>query len=183
MALPLSDRDRTLRHTRSISIEVFRRQDGNWEIDASLQDVKTHDVLAPNGVHVAGRPIHRMTVRLVMDGEFNILAAGAVSDRVPYPGSCESAADVYELLTGLNVFRQFRRGLAERTGGINGCTHLNELAAILPTAVIQGMAEESFSFQTADVRPFPIDQCHSLRADGDIVKTYFPKWHVASSVK
>ena len=41
-------------------------------------------------------------------------------------------------LVGLNLMQDFRKRLRERVGGVLGCTHITELAQMLPTAVVQG---------------------------------------------
>jgi hypothetical protein len=183
MALPSPAPDRLLKHRRCIDLAVYARSDGLWEVDARLSDVKTREVLLAGAPRPAGEPVHDMTLRLVVDRRFDVVAAGAVTNAMPYPGHCDSydrsGADAYGALAGLNLMRGFRAGLRERLGGVLGCTHLNELAQTVPTAVVQAFAGEMFDTRagSGDQPPFQIDRCHALRSDGDAVRVHYPRWH------
>ncbi len=195
MPLPNAAPTRSLQHRRNIDVELFSRGDGLWEVDARLTDVKTRDVKLANGTRPAGEPIHDLLLRLVIDERFNILEAGSQSWAVPYPGRCdvfadgagdpagksadESAGDAYRNLVGLNLMQGFRQAVRHRLGGLRGCTHLSELSQTLPTAVVQAFA--GFVIDTrgdgeGSERPFQIDRCHALRADGAVVREHYPRW-------
>jgi len=180
MTLPRSEATRQLRHRRQIDVQVYARDDGLWEVDAHLTDVKTRDARLADGVRPAGVPIHDMLLRLVVDRELNIVVSGAESLQVPYPGECNAHGDTYARLSGLNLLRGFRQALRERVGGVLGCTHITELAQVLPTAVVQAFAGEVIDTRgdSADAeRPFQIDRCHALRSDGPAVRLHYPRWY------
>ncbi|AKJ26798.1 DUF2889 domain-containing protein [Caldimonas brevitalea] len=182
MALPTAAPQRQLKHRRSIDLAVYVRDDGLWEVDARLVDVKTRDHQLASGVRRAGEPFHDMTLRLVVDRELNIVSAGAVTDSMPYPGHCDQHGDAYARLVGLNLFRNFRQAVKERLGGIHGCTHITEMTQVLPTAVIQAFAGEVFDVRegaSADTQqaPFQLDRCHALRSDGEAVRLHYPRWY------
>jgi hypothetical protein len=180
MALPPAAPDREFKHRRSIDVRVYARGNGLWEVDASLTDVRPEAFELQAGTRPAGEPIHDMLLRLVIDEQFNILEAGAVSVRVPYPGHCDTFGDIYERLVGLNLMRGFRREVAARLGGVIGCTHLTELSQVLPTAVVQAFAGNVFDTggTAAEAsQPFQIDRCRALRSSGDAVRTYYPRWY------
>lgn len=178
MALPVAAPDRQLKHRRSIDVGIYSRGDGLWEVDAHLTDVRSQPVQLSTGWRAAGDPVHDMTLRLVVDDRFNIVEAGAQTVRMPYPGDCDSFGDDYRKLVGLNLLKGFRREVAARIGGVLGCTHLNELSQVLPTAVIQAFAGDVIDVQgDGDRAPFQIDRCRALRADGAAVMTYFPRWY------
>ena len=43
--MPLSSPvSRTLRHTRAIQVDAYARDDGLWDLDARITDVKTRDI-------------------------------------------------------------------------------------------------------------------------------------------
>jgi len=184
MPLPPPECPRTPMHTRSVRIEAFRRDDGAWDLEAELVDVKPHDTPLHSGVRPAGEPVHLMRLRVTVDAGLDVLDVVAASDAVPYGGVCEAIVPDYRRLVGLNLARGFRAALRERLGGIAGCTHLSELAQFLPTAAIQAMSgdegrrREMFE-QTgaAAQRPFTIDRCHAWRSDGPVVERYFPMWY------
>ncbi|MBX3604511.1 MAG: DUF2889 domain-containing protein [Piscinibacter sp.] len=180
MALPPAAPERQLKHRRRIDVQVYARGNGLWEVDAEISDVKTHDTLLAGGLRRAGDPIHDMLLRIVVDEQFNIVAAGSESRWMPYPGQCDDHGDAYGRLVGLNLMRGFRRAVKERLGGTVGCTHLTELAQVLPTAVVQAFAGEVLDTRedsATDEPPFQIDRCHALRADGAAVRLFYPRWY------
>lgn len=177
---------RALKHTRAIQIEAFARDDGLWDIDARITDIKTRDATLASGVRPAGMPMHDLSLRLTIDTRLTIVDAEAVSDAVPYPGYCNTIGPAYKHLVGLNLLKGFRQELKQRLSGIDGCTHLTELAQILPTAAIQAFAGEVFAStsdgtgknEQNDQKPFQLDRCHALRTDGAAVAEYYPRWAV-----
>ena len=180
MALPFAAPARQLVHRRAIDIAVYLRDDALWEVDARLTDVKTRDTPLATGVRPAGEPIHDLLLRLVIDERFNVIEAGARSDRVPYPGQCDDHGDSFARLVGLNLLRGFRAAVDERLGGVLGCTHLTELSRVLPTAVVQAFAGRVLdTCGTGDVPPFQIDRCRVLRSDGPVVRAHYPRWYRA----
>lgn len=184
MALPPAAPDRQARHRRSIDVQVYARPDGLWEVDARLGDTKARDWPLASGLRPAGAPIHDMLLRLVIDTRFQILEAGAQTLAMPYPGQCDQYGDAYARLVGLNLLQGFRQAVKERLGGLQGCTHITELAQVLPTAVIQAFAGEVIDTQKpggqgglGTERPFQIDRCHALRSDGEVVRLHYPRWY------
>ncbi|MBC7992633.1 MAG: DUF2889 domain-containing protein [Rhizobacter sp.] len=180
MALPPAAPERLLKHTRHIDVQIYARGAGLWEVDAVITDVKTRDADLANGVRRAGDPIHDMLLRLVIDERFNVLEAGSETRAMPYPGECDQLGDVYGHLVGLNLLKGFRFAVLERLGGVTGCTHLTELAQVLPTAVVQAFAGDVINTRGdgADAKqPFQLDRCHALRTDGNVVRSYYPRWY------
>lgn len=169
-------------HTRSVRLDAFKRADGAWDIEAELRDTKPFDCPLNTGVFQAGKPIHHMWLRVTIDQQYNVLDAVAVTEARPYPGECEGITSNYHRLIGLNLARGFRAGVRERLGGVQGCTHLSELAQLLPTAAMQAAAGDPERRRAdrdpnAARRPFQLDQCHALRIDGPMVARFYPTWH------
>ena len=177
MPLPISEIERELVHTRRVRYEGYRRADGLWDIEAHITDVKSHDCALRTGVRRAGLPIHDMVVRVTIDRKFNVVDALAVSDAVPYPGGCETIGPAYRKLIGLNLVRKFRDGLKERMGGVQGCTHITEMLAGLPTAAIQSMAGEMREERPPGRKPFQLDHCHAMDTTGETVRQWYPEWY------
>jgi hypothetical protein len=184
MPLSSSSSRRALKHTRAIHIEAYARDDGLWDIDAHITDVKTRDTQLASGTRPFGSPIHDLWLRLTIDTQLTVVAVEAVSDAVPYPAYCDTIGPAYEKLVGLNLRHGFRNAVKERMSGIQGCTHLTELAQVLPTAAIQAFAGEVLDTRDgADTdrqsrKPFQLDRCHALRTDGAAVAQYYPRWAV-----
>jgi hypothetical protein len=182
MALPTAVPDRQLKHRRNMDVQIFSRGNGLWEVDARISDVRNAETRMARGILPAGEPIHEMLLRLVVDEQFNIVEAGAETLAMPYPGSCETYGDIYGRLVGLNLMQGFRHAVKERLGGNQACTHITELAQVLPTAVVQAFAGEVIDVRgdaESAAQPFQIDRCHALRSDGVAVKTYYPRWYRA----
>ncbi len=187
MPLSPSTSRRALKHTRAISIEAFAREDGLWDLDAHIIDRKTRDIKLASGVRAAGSALHDLSLRITIDTNFTIVNAEAASDAVPYPGFCNVIGPAYSKLIGLNLMKQFRQAVKERFSGVNGCTHLTELAVLLPTAAVQAFAGDVIdtrdSSDGADdaisKAPFQLDRCHALRLDGPAVVQFYPRWALA----
>lgn len=177
---------RALKHTRAIHIEAFVRDDGLWDVDAHITDTKPHDTNLASGMREAGAPIHDLWLRLTINADMSVVNAEAFSDAVPYPGHCDTIGSDYSKLIGLNLLKGFRAGVRQRLGGINGCTHLTELAQVLPSAAFQAFAGEVFDLRDGagtheqSQQPFQVDRCHALRSDGEAVAQYYPRWAVKS---
>jgi len=190
MPLPSPTIPRTLKHTRAISIAAFAREDGLWDFDAHITDHKTRDIKLASGVRPQGHALHDLHIRVTVNLQLQIVDVEASSDAVPYPGYCEVITPDYKKLIGLNLLKQFRQGVKERMAGVHGCTHLTELAQILPTAAVQAFAgdvidtRDSASDQAGSATqtqpPFQLDRCHALRLDGPAVVQYYPRWAKAS---
>jgi hypothetical protein len=186
MALPTAAPERQPKHRRNIDVQIYSRGNGLWEVDAHITDARSRDITMSFGVLPAGQPIHDMLLRLVVDERFNVVEAGAETRSMPYPGQCDAYGDadgdVYGRLVGLNLLKGFRHAVNERLGGKQGCTHITELSWVLPTAVIQAFAGEVLDTRGAredSQQPFQIDRCHALRADGAVVRTFYPRWYRA----
>lgn len=146
------------------------------ELDASLVDVKDIDYPIASGVRPAGVPVHLMRVRVTIDAAFNIVAAQACSDQVPYPGHCDVIGPAYTALVGLNLVRGFRRTVGEMFADVRGCTHITELLFSLPTAAIQTFATFRRENEETVEKPFQLDRCHALESSSAAVQQYYPKW-------
>jgi len=152
-----------------------------WDIDAELIDTKSYDYPKRNGtIQTAGQPFHHMHLRITFDQTFTIRSAMATYDAAPYAFECTSIAPAYGDLVGMNLLKGFRQRVKERFGRSLGCSHITELAGVLPTVALQTMANQrKLSEQDASTRPFQLDGCHALRVDGGVVKEFYPQWYVA----
>ncbi|MFZ6713138.1 DUF2889 domain-containing protein [Undibacterium sp. TC9W] len=187
MPLSSSINRRALKHTRTIQIEAFARDDGLWDLDARITDYKPRDITLASGVRPNGSALHDLSLRITIDLQLTIVDVEASSDAVPYPGYCEVITPDYKKLIGLNLLRQFRQGVKERMAGVHGCTHLTEMAQILPTAAVQAFAGDVIDTRDGATdhgqqahQPFQLDRCHALRTDGPAVVQYYPRWAKAS---
>ena len=184
MPLPAPKSPRAMRHVRSITAQAFEREDGLWDIEARLIDTKPRPIVLASGTREAGEPVHDLWLRVTVDTALNVVDAVAASDAMPYPGHCNSFSDAYQQLIGLNLMKGFRHAVRERLAGVAGCTHLTELAAVLPTATIQAFAGDVMPTRDGQhddeqsQPPFQLDRCRALRRDGAAVAKYYPRWAI-----
>ena len=95
MPLPSTDIGRRRLHTRTITIDGYEREDGLFEIEGHLTDVKHFDINATHFSRKAGDPVHDMKIRLTLDGEMKIVDAFAVTDGMPYENECNKITPDY----------------------------------------------------------------------------------------
>ena len=94
---------RTHKHTRRITCEGYRRDDGLWDIDARIVDTKTYRYIEPDrGSRAIGEPVHDMSVRLTSDDAMIVRDIVVVFSSNPY-AACLGAAPNFKGLIGAKV--------------------------------------------------------------------------------
>jgi hypothetical protein len=156
-------------------IRAFSRTDGLWDIEGQLTDTWPVPVPRAGGLLPAGEPMHSMWLRLTVDRTATIVAVQAVTDAGPYGSACGTIAPDYGQLVGLQVARGYRDAIRKLFGRTAGCTHMNELAGAMGSAAMQALWSELT--QDPEAKPFSIDGCHALKASGQQVAQFFPRWH------
>lgn len=187
--MPLSPPDcsRKPLHNRIIHAHSFEREDGLWDIEAELIDSKSYDYTKTSGaVQRAGQPFHHMHLRITIDSDLVIQKAEAAYDAAPYGENCTCITTDYGDLAGMSLLKGFRNQVRERFARTAGCTHLNELAGLLPTVAMQSMAAKRRKAQEAATgtakKPFQLEGCHALRLDGAVVEEFYPQWYQSKAV-
>jgi hypothetical protein len=180
--MPLSPPDaRRQLHTRRITCQGFKRDDGLWDIEGRITDCKTYDF--PNrdrgGVVAAGEAVHHMEVRLTIDDGRVIRAAEVTIDFAPF-SVCAAIAPDFSGLVGMSLGAGFNKQLTAKFGGTRGCTHVVELMGPIATTAFQTMAGHSEQAagrqEQEEQRPPVIDRCHALAADGEVVARRWPQF-------
>jgi len=183
MPLPLPVYPRKPMHNRSIQVHSFEREDGLWDVEAELIDSKGFSYIKRDGSEQKiGQAFHHMHLRITIDSSFTILDAMAAYDAAPFGETCTSIADAYRDLIGMNLLKSFRQQVKERFSRTNGCTHMTELAAVLPTAAVQTMSGQRRHAADPTKRPYQLGGCTAWRLDGPITKEHYPQWYVAPEV-
>ena len=181
--MPLSaPAPREVIHTRQIECQGFRRDDGLWDIEANLTDVKSYPVERNwRGTVAPGSPIHGLWVRLTLDDDLLITAIETASDVTPYE-LCPTVTDNFQALVGIRIAPGWNRGVRERVGHGLGCTHLVEMLAQMATAAMQALwserEPESEVVRHPEERRLPpalLNSCYAYRRDSDFMRQYFPK--------
>lgn len=166
-------------HHRAVDVRGYRRADGQFDLEARLTDTKGYAVDNRwRGRLEAGAAIHDMWLRLTVDGELTVTAVTAVTDAAPYP-VCAAVTPAFAQLVGLRIGPGWRREVARRLGGVQGCTHLVELLAPLATAAVQTVMPVRARERPPDPArpPAHLDSCHALRRDGPVVREHHPAWY------
>lgn len=175
MPLPSPDCPRKASHQRSIQVNAYARTDGLWDIEGQLTDAWPEPIPRAGGLLAAGEPMHSMWLRLTVDHTATIVAVQAVTDAGPYGAACGTIAPDYNQLVGVQVARGYRDAIRRLFGRTAGCTHMNELAGVMGSAVLQAMW--NVLTQDPEQRPFSIDGCHALKSTGPQVAEFFPRWY------
>lgn len=164
-------------HTRRVVCEGFRRDDGLWDIEGRITDVKTYDFPCHDrgGAVPAGEPVHGMAVRVTVDDDLVIRAVEAVTEYAPF-SICPSVTPVFGELVGLCMGPGFLRALKHRVGGRQGCTHIAELFGPIATTAFQTIVPLLRRERGAQEKPGIIDTCHALAADGPVVRREWPQF-------
>ena len=162
-------------HTRTIKCEGFEREDGLFDIEAQIVDVKTYDTEEPyRGTRKAGAPVHDMQLRLTLERDMTVRAIEVTTNSAPYD-ICPSVAPGYQKLIGARVGGGWRKAVTEAVGRTKGCTHITEL--LMPAATVAFQTMGSWKPQegaAAGAKPAFIDGCKAWASDGPVVKKLFP---------
>jgi hypothetical protein len=168
-------------HHRDVACRGFRRADGLWDIEGHLRDTKHYRFNTTyRGDLEPGTPIHDMWLRLTIDDSYTVRAVEAVTEQGPFP-VCGDIAPAFQALVGLRIGQGWRKEIAERLGGVKGCTHLVELLGPLATTAFQTIAPIKMRERSSGTGPATpgddnglIDSCHAFRRDGPVVKRIWP---------
>ena len=179
--MPLPDSgNRTLLHTRNIEMRGYRRDDGLFEIDGRVTDVKTESMTRFDGGREfpAGLPVHDMWVRLVVDEDLVVRDVIAVTDESPYD-ICREAVEPMRAIVGERIKGGWGNMVKSKLGGAKGCTHLMEILIPLATAAYQTLTTTRLKKPDAvdaNGRSFKIDSCYAYGKDREVVARIWPRW-------
>lgn len=183
MPLPAPTVDRAPIHTRRITCEGYRREDGLWDIEGHLRDTKAYTFNNhERGDITPGEPIHDMWLRLTVDDTLTVVDALSQTDWGPF-GICHHINPKYKELIGLQIGPGWTRKTRQLFGGINGCTHLTELLGPVATTAFQTVypylarqkkaTEES---ESDEQPPLLLNSCHAFAAHSPVVEKRWPKF-------
>jgi hypothetical protein len=157
----------------------YRRTDGLFDIEGCIKDVKTEPFQSTGGRSVPPHtPIHEMWVRLTIDEDLVVREVQGITDFSPFP-ECPGAAPGLAALKGASMGKGWRKAIADRLGGVLGCTHVRELLNTMGSAAHQSMGPVRRAKNTAPVsftnRPPIIDSCHAYSTERDLVSRRWPQ--------
>lgn len=167
---------RKLIHTRQVTCKGYVRDDGLFEVEGHLADVRGVDCLSRRREVLvrAGDTLHGMRLRITVDQAMRIVDAGAVTEHSPH-GECRSVGAGYAALKGLIIGPGFLAAVKERFRGVKGCTHLTELIGPVATTAIQTAISAREQLAGLDADPDTangpqmqlVNSCHAWRRGGE----------------
>ncbi|PLC55896.1 hypothetical protein CR155_02300 [Pollutimonas nitritireducens] len=167
-------------HSRTIHLQAYERQDGLWDLEALIEDLKAEPFTSQASHFDCGVPIHLMALRITINQNMDVLYAEASMQRMPFSTVCPEAGVSVERLVGANLLKSFRKEISKRIPLHERCSHLSELAALLPTLAVQTMMPRRKACEESDSsgpRPLKIGGCLAWREDGPLVLKYHPNWY------
>ena len=131
--MPLSPSEpRRQIHARTVFCVGYRRDDGLWDVEATMVDAKSYPIRNDFRSIKPGAPFHEMQMRLCLDDALLIHGVDTSIDAAPHR-VCPSIAPNFQRLVGLRIEAGFLAEARRRLGGVSGCTHLVELLGPLAT--------------------------------------------------
>ncbi|HSV47642.1 MAG TPA: DUF2889 domain-containing protein [Ramlibacter sp.] len=186
--MPLSaPRSRSFINSRAIHCEGFRRDDGLWEVEARLADVRSYETPAPWRATVpAGQPFHQMWLRLAFDDKREIREVEVAIDSHPFP-ECPSVEPNFQRLVGLRIGGGFNKEVQARLGGEEGCTHVLTLITNMATVAVQTLGSQiRWDDRASAERVYGLDQdgkppvvgaCRGYGRSGQMVQRIYPEFY------
>ena len=164
-------------HVRTIELRGYRRDDGLYDIEGHLTDVKTEPLLPPGRETSmpAGVPVHDIWVRFVIDDRLVIHDIVATLDNGPY-ADCPSAPASLASLIGAKIGAGWS-ATVKALRGRESCTHVVELLGPMATAAYQTLAPVRFALPDSldrSGRPVRIDSCYAYGSDRALVLNRWP---------
>ncbi|HWK45335.1 MAG TPA: DUF2889 domain-containing protein [Stellaceae bacterium] len=167
-------------HTRTVECRGFRREDGLWDVEGHMTDVKSYAFdNYYRGRIEPGEPLHDMWLRLTFDDNLVIHAIEAVTDRAPYE-ICPAITPAFQKLVGERIGAGFTLRVRQLLGGTAGCTHLVELLGPIATTAFQTIAplRKAKPPSVPPRRPVLLNTCHAFVSDGEVAKRLWPDFYV-----
>jgi hypothetical protein len=184
--MPLSDpAPRESLHTRHVECRGFKRDDGLWDVEGHMTDVKSYVFINRwRGEIPVGTPLHEMWVRITFDHRMTILAIEVATDHAPFR-MCPDILPNFQRLKGLRIGPGFKAKIKELVGGTEGCTHIVELMGPMATTAFQTMANQRRGdlpgHSERPRRPPPmLNTCHTFASDSGVVQTEFPEFYTGT---
>ena len=140
-----------------------------------MVDVKAETVNSPGrGQVAAGEPFHDLGLRITLDQQLLIHEVEAFIDASPFD-ICPRITQAFKKLEGTRIGPGWQRQSKELVGGVQGCTHLNELLMPLATTAVQTMWPNSDIDVMKLGAGVMVNSCHSWAQDSEVIKTLLPE--------
>lgn len=173
---------RRLLHTRQVQCTGYLRDDGLFDVEATMKDI------SPQGTEMffkrlqAGEALHDMRMVVSFDKDMVIRHVDVQTLAAPTV-HCGDGNARYQALVGLKIGPGFTKKVKALFGGTEGCTHLTELLGPLATTAIQtwfslwretNILSEANRKEGPLPRPMLVDSCQAYRIDGPAMAQLWP---------
>ena len=164
---------RELKHRRTIHSDGYLREDGLWEVEATMKDIKTYDVHRDfDGTLVTtGEPFHDISISIQLDDSFMIQDINVSIDAHPFP-NCGQAAPNFASIKGTRIGPGWHSALKKQFKGVSGCTHVLELLPVVATTAFQMMWQplgQKYPHLVANSLSGLVNTCKGWSEDGPMV--------------
>jgi hypothetical protein len=165
-----------------VTYNGYARDDGLWDIEAELRDVKTYDFHIPSQEpRAAGLPIHNLFIRLTVNDDMVVQDIATSMADFPHPECIQAPVNMHQM-TGSTLGPGWRKAIERHVGGVLGCTHLREMLFNMATAAYQTIPSGMQYQRELDGVPEPVPEkpplhvgkCMSWAFDGPVVERHYP---------
>ena len=165
-----------------MTYQGYDREDGLWDIEAELSDVKTYDFQVVNErPFPANERIHGLRIRVTLNNRMVIQDIATSMDDIPHPECAQSPQHMHRLI-GQTMGPGWRKVINAHIGGTEGCTHLREMLFNMATAAYQTLPAGQWRRRELAGQPQPeitkppyhLGQCHSWAFDSPTVQRTYP---------
>jgi len=168
-------------HTRTIEMSGYARDDGLFDIEGRIADVRATKYITEAGRVVnPGEPLHDMRIRMIIDTDMNVRNIEAVTDASPYP-HCPEAASFLHRLEGANLMHGWRDTIRDKLPRHDSCTHIKELLQTMASSAFQSLIlleKAKWINEPSNVRPKKLDSCYAHSITGPLVKKKWPQFFI-----
>jgi hypothetical protein len=175
---------RTHLHTRAVTYRGYLREDGLWDIEGEMSDVKTYAAdMSERGPMPPGTPVHGLSIRVTVDDTMTIREIATAMDFTPF-AECQQGTDPMQRMVGACMGPGWRQAIERSLGGIKGCTHLRELLFNMATAAYQTVfpyqqhqrSLAGVALEATTEPPYHLGRCIAWDFNGPVVQRHYPQF-------
>jgi hypothetical protein len=171
-------------HQRGIDMKAYARDDGLFDIEARLVDLKPFPFFRIERAEAIppGEPLHDLSIRMTIDRDFVVRAIEASSDTTPF-ALCREAEATLAPLLGARVASGWSSRVKSTLRGAASCTHLMEMLLPMATTALQavhGLKRENNAIPyDAETMASRMDSCYAYSRERSVVKVNWPELYRA----
>ena len=154
-------------HTRTLTINAYRRNDGLMDVEGRITDVKPFEHHMMDGIRKAGEPVHDLSIRITLDNTLTVTDAIASMDYTAHE-LCSQAAPNFENIVGLKIGPGWNKLVKSAMSPGLGCTHIIEMLAQMASGARQAMWSRKRD------EPLDIAPVQEREMDAGMLNTCYP---------